>query len=46
MANENKFLNIGKKLLLLALPIVIQKGGEIIKEWTEKKSNDQNKKIK
>lgn len=37
MAKENKFLNIGKKLLLVALPIIIQKGGEIVQEWAEKR---------
>ena len=47
MAKENIFLNIGKKLLLVALPIIVQKGGEIVKEWADKKGNEEgNKKLK
>lgn len=49
MANENKLLNIGKKLLLVALPIILQKGGEMAKEWADKKGGDEikgNKKLK
>jgi hypothetical protein len=47
MAKKNIFLNIGKKLLLVALPIILKKGGEIVTEWVDKKGNeDKNKKLK
>lgn len=49
MANENKLVNIGKKLPILALPIILQKGSEIAKEWADKigsEESKENKKIK
>lgn len=44
MAKENVFLNIGKKLLVVALPIILQKGGEKAKEWADKKGTEEDKK--
>lgn len=49
MANENKLLRIGKKLLVVALPIILQKGSEIAKEWADKNGSGEikgNKKLK
>lgn len=38
--------NFAKKLVLGALPVIIQKGSEIAKEWLDKKGTEENKKLK
>lgn len=43
MATKNTLLKIGKKLAVLAVPIIIEKGGELLKGWAEK---EKAKKIK
>lgn len=46
MAKKNIFLDISEKLSLVALPIVVQKRSEIVKEWADKKGiEEENKKI-
>lgn len=46
MAKENNFLSIGKKLLLVALPFILQKGADIAKEISDKNNNAESKKLK
>ncbi|MGZ5210316.1 MAG: hypothetical protein ACXWB1_05445 [Kaistella sp.] len=38
MFRKKSFIDLGKKLVLVALPILIEKAGKGVREWAEKDS--------
>ena len=38
MFRKKSFINLGKKIILIAVPMLIEKAGKGVREWAEKDS--------